>query len=144
MNIIETLKQQHEEILSVADKLNKHILNKQYPKNSAEIVDLLMDLAGILKVHLTLEDKVLYPNLLKNSDASISEKAELFTQEMGDFSETFKHFIAKWANEDSIIAAPNVFLTNAKPVLNTLIRRIVKENSELFPILILNKNSDDD
>lgn len=48
-----------------------------------ELLRLLMELAGQLKLHLALEDESLYPKLVKATDPKTAESARRFQREMG-------------------------------------------------------------
>lgn len=49
-------------------------------------------LAGKLKIHLSSEDKFLYPNLLNGDDNKLKNLANSYINEMGGISDTFTNY----------------------------------------------------
>lgn len=58
---------QHNKIYQIANEILS-LLDEYNSKNISQIRRLISTLAGKLKIHLSMEDKSLYPRLLKNED----------------------------------------------------------------------------
>jgi hypothetical protein len=95
---------------------------------------LLSRLAGKLTVHLQMEDRSLYPELLRSRSAAVRETALRFQEEMGSIGARASLLFRKWLAEGAIDSAPREFAAEARPVLHALIERIGAEDAELFPL----------
>ncbi|MBP9597266.1 MAG: hemerythrin domain-containing protein, partial [Fusobacteriaceae bacterium] len=84
---------QHKEISELINTI-KTMAIKDLIANSKEIATTLNNLSGKLKVHLSMEDRYLYPNLkAKNESKNIAEK---FENEMGNLAKEFLNYKEKY------------------------------------------------
>ena len=86
---------QHNEISEVLDQI-KLLIDKDVVSNATQLAELINNLAGKLKIHLTMEDKYLYPSL-KNEIVS-KQIALKFEEEMGNISVIFNEFKLQFGN----------------------------------------------
>ncbi len=134
MGITDGFKRQHEEILDIATDLSA-LLTVEQIKNKSELArNLLAKLTGKLGAHLTMEDKVLYPRLYKQSNPTISATAKRFFDEMGGLSTTFINYSEKWSNYGAIEKHAEGFIDETQTIFQALSKRIEKENSELYKL----------
>jgi hypothetical protein len=92
----------------------------------------LSALAGKLNFHLAMEDKALYPRLMK-SDGAAQGVAKKFMDEMGGLAEVFQTYNNKW----QVTAIRNdfaAFAAETHKVFAALGKRIARENAELYPL----------
>lgn len=128
-------RKQHDEILSTAREING-ILGDAIDDSEAETIRKLMSrLAGLVSVHLAMEDKALYPQLLSSTNATVKATANKFIQEMGAIGQSFECYIRKWATTQSIKSKPGEFTIESKAIFNALSKRIHKENVELYMLV---------
>ena len=131
----DSFRKQHDEILNIAREINGMLGSTIGDSAAEKIRSLLSRLAGLVNVHLAMEDKALYPTLLAHRDASVAGTARRFNEEMGSLAATFVGYINAWPNAAAIKADPARFTTDSKAVFNALSKRIHKENVELYVLL---------
>ncbi|PAB60163.1 hemerythrin domain-containing protein [Anaeromicrobium sediminis] len=135
MSNIDNLVRQHVEIKNNINTLKNIISNKNLEDNSFEIAKLINTLAGKLKVHLSSEDKHLYPRLLQDDNDKIRKTAEVYNDEMKDVYSTFTDFKMKYNTKNKINDNIISFREDTRKILNILENRIKKEDLNLFPLL---------
>jgi hypothetical protein len=131
----DTFRKHHAEIMTIAREING-ILGSTIPANSAETIRMqLSRLAGLVNLHLAMEDKALYPALLAHNDATVAATARRFNDEMGSVAAAFVAYIKAWPTAAAISADAVRFTTESKAVFNALSKRIHRENTELYVLL---------
>ena len=131
----DTFRKHHEDILAVAREING-LLGSTIADDAAEkIRSLLSRLAGLVNLHLAVEDKALYPALLSHTDASVAATARRFSDEMGSLAASFTAYIKAWPTGSLIKAEPVRFTTESKAIFNALSKRMHRENVELYVLL---------
>ncbi|MBX7081968.1 MAG: protein kinase [Nannocystaceae bacterium] len=87
-----------------------------------------------LRRHAELEAQSLYPALLEHADAHVREVAtRLYGDGVGLYDEFFA-FAQRWAEPETIAAAPERFAGELVAVLRSLGRRMRREDVELHPL----------
>ncbi|MBF0315426.1 MAG: hemerythrin domain-containing protein [Oligoflexia bacterium] len=129
-------REQHEEMVKVVGQISALSTNADKVKQNANNVRaLLSQLMGSLKSHLAMEDNVLYPDLLKNSDEKVRNLATRYSSEMGGMKAAVEKYNSKWITAKNIEDNAAIFLSETKDLFNVLGKRIDRENSELYPLL---------
>lgn len=100
---------------------------------AADIRALLNQLAGKLTVHLSGEDKVVYPALAASPDPQVAATAKRFQSEMGGLVEVFKTFNRTWS-ESAIKADAGKFTAELGAVAKAVGERVQKEETVLYPL----------
>jgi hemerythrin HHE cation binding domain-containing protein len=95
----------------------------------------LADLSGRLMVHLQMEDRSLYPDLLRSERHEVRTTAARFQASLGALRAAAEAFSRRWLRPDAIERAPAVFSAELRPILQTLSDRIAAEDAELFPLV---------
>ena len=132
----ELLRKQHTQILKLAAELQALIDSSGVNAGSAaSIRELLERLATILEVHLQIEDDVLYPSLVTDSDSAIATIATKYKNEMGGLASTFASFMKAWRVPGSIEPRPSKFMSESESVFKLLTIRIEREENSLYPLL---------
>ncbi|HHU33326.1 MAG: hemerythrin domain-containing protein [Zhaonellaceae bacterium] len=133
---INYLRRQHKEVNEVlADLKNRLEPYDKIPENAFALTMLIANIAGKLKIHLSSEDKYLYPGLLKNPDPKVQDTAQMFIEEMGDLAESFDIYKSKYMNAKNIRNSPEDFVSETKTIIKAILKRIEKEESELYTML---------
>jgi len=132
---IKNLIRQHTEILELANKFYAYKNEQQVRNNAFDISLLLGQVSGKIKIHMTSEDRFLYPALLNHTDAKVRTISTKFADEMGDLAKAFETYKTKYLNSREISSNPAVFLHETQAVLTALSKRIEKENKELYPLI---------
>jgi hypothetical protein len=131
----DSFRKHHEEILAIAREING-MLGSTIADDAAEkIRSLLSRLAGLVNLHLAMEDKALYPALLSHRDASVADTARRFSEEMGSVAAAFVSYIKAWPSGAAIKGDAVRFTTESKAIFNALSKRIHRENTELYVLL---------
>lgn len=122
---------QHKEISELINII-KILTAKDLIANSKEIAITLNSLSGKLKVHLSMEDKYLYPNLkAKNESKNIAEK---FENEMGNLAKEFLNYKEKYNTYIKIIESPINFKNETTKIMKALEDRMSREENDLYII----------
>jgi len=129
MGFTDKFRQQHDEILEMVGELNTKLKARG---DAQDLRGALSNLAGKLNFHLAMEDKALYPRLMK-IDAQASKMAGRFMEEMGGLAEVFSTYNAKW-QVSAIRSDPEGFAAETRKVFTALGKRIARENAELYPL----------
>jgi hypothetical protein len=126
-------RRQHDRLLEAAASIASRLQDD--PAAGAEPIRAeLSTLAGLLKMHLTMEDEGLYPSLRDNEDQRVRDTARSFAEEMGGLAEAFTAYNTRWSAA-TIRDQPEAFVRETRGVFDALVRRILRENSELYPLL---------
>jgi hemerythrin-like domain-containing protein len=123
---------QHAELLGIAGQISEKLNIEAIENDIKSIVDLLTVFSLKLFFHLSMEDKVLYPNILNSPVDGARETAQKFIEEMGGISETFKTYRDKWSTSLAIQANPDRFISETNSLLTALGNRISREEKELY------------
>lgn len=87
---------------------------------------------GRLKVRLSAEDRVLYPQRAPHKEPTMPNLAKRFSQEMLDVSTAIMDYNARWMLPSKIARDPTAFIDETQKILSVLIDRIGRENRELY------------
>ena len=139
MSITKNLRRQHKEILEIGEKIQKLLKSYQINKEIDDILSLISDLEGKLKLHLTIEDD-LYNRLANDKDIKISEKAKKIINEWGEYKTEVFEYSKKWPTKTLIENRLTEFIDETKNLLNVIYKRIPAEENEIF--LLIEKQSE--
>lgn len=131
---VERFLTQHQEIVDIAGQMAKVFRAGTLSGSEHQMASLLSQLAGKLVLHLTLEDEVLYPRLLKHQDPKVQQKAQAYMDEMGGLKTAFGAYQSRW-NESSIKADNEGFINESRKIFQALKERIKRENNDLYPLV---------
>ena len=132
MSQTKTFREQHDELLKVAMEIASLLDVDELKKDANKVRTLLSRLLGILSIHLSMEDKSLYPRLLAHSDPSIKAMTQRFIDEMGGIAKVLEDYKSKWMTVAKIQANPADFVKETHGIIDALALRIAKENDELY------------
>lgn len=79
----DNLRKQHVEILQLAREINARLSAQLDPEDAAAIRPLLAKLAGLVSLHLAIEDRSLYPALAAHADPEARMLSKRYMDEMG-------------------------------------------------------------
>ncbi len=134
MNINE-LKEQHVNLLDIAVDFSESMEKGQTCDIIQDIRKFLVKLEDEIVAHLICEDEILYPVLKRCTDKSVQNMAVKFEEEMGDIKTRFTEYLKKWESNSNIVNNSEQFQKETSTFLIKLTRRIVHEESKLFPLL---------
>ncbi len=134
MAMTDSYRKQHAELLDMAGKLAAKLSKDIVVKEATEIVSVLSQFASKLNMHLTMEDKALYPKLMNSGNAKTSQIAKDYMTEMGGIKQVVEKYIHSWSLAKNLIADPEKFINDSKGIISALKTRIDKEDSVLYPL----------
>ncbi len=129
-----TLRRQHGYLIEAAAELSRRAQFIASPADASEAAVLLAKMAGVVNVHLAAEDKSLYPRMIASPDPVTAETARRFQARMGDLSQTFTAYVARWSTAQPILVDPAGFRKETTSVMGALTRRIEQEDATLYPL----------
>lgn len=104
------------------------------PDNAEAIFRQLMHISAAIKLHLSVEDRTLYPALSSAADAHIAATGKRFQDEMGGLAGAYTQFASHWNVAHKIAQQPEEFRQHANAIFKALHDRIQCENNELLPM----------
>jgi hypothetical protein len=131
----DNFRKQHAEILSIAREINPLLSDTMSREDAAAIRPLLSKLAGVVTLHLAMEDKSLYPQMTAHADPGVRSISKRYSDEMGSLSAAFANYMSSWQTTQQMLADPARFSADSKAVFNALSKRIHLENVELYTLL---------
>lgn len=96
---------------------------------------IVSELAGILSVHLTMEDDWLYPALADHERPDVVELAHKYVDEMGGLRDEFTAYAKEWTRPGAIQNDPHAFARATNIAVNKLTNRIYREDNELYSLV---------
>jgi hypothetical protein len=130
----ESLRQEHDAALKMADRLIDLVDNYDPRTAAIPILMHLNRLLGILRVHLVHEDVELYPKLIKSDDPEVARTALAFVAEMGSLAIDLEWFAQHWSCSASIAGNIDQFREGVHQLVMALAVRIERENRYLYPL----------
>jgi hypothetical protein len=112
----------------------REMVGSSRPPSQLVLFDLRRELVSTLLAHLKLEDWALYPRLIQSSDDGISKLGRTFQQEMGGLAPAFVAYCDKWS-ASAIECDWHAYCEDTREILDSLEKRLVRENRELLPVL---------
>ena len=125
----QTLRKQHDEI----GEMSEALINAVIARDRLEVAKCRWRLARVLIAHLAVEDKWLYPALVRDGSPRVSTLALNFQREMGGLAAAFNAYMLEWS-EDRITSEWEAFQTATWALIEALDLRIRRENIELYPL----------
>ncbi len=130
--MLENYLQQHEKIKNQIGVIKSCVASGSISDNAMELGKQISSLAGVINVHLSSEDKFMYPKLMEDSDESVRNMAKSYQNEMGDLMQVFTAFKDKYNTKPKILENEKDFEKELKAVVDKLSKRIEKEEQELY------------
>jgi DUF438 domain-containing protein len=131
---IDKFKNQHVEILTCISELRTLVKNG-IRNNAEEIARMIISMSSIIKLHLAVEDKILYPALQSANNASLAKMGKRFQDEMTSIARAYLDFARKWNAASTLAKNPEEFRSDANSVLRVLYERMRKENTDFYPVI---------
>lgn len=129
----DNLRKQHAEILAAAREINALLSDSLSAIDAAAIRPMLSKMAGLVTLHLAMEDRSVYPTLAAHPDASVRAVGKRYSDEMVGIAAVFGDYMKNWQTTAQMRADPAGFSAASKAVFNALSKRIHFEHKELYP-----------
>jgi hypothetical protein len=122
----------HHEILEGIHQLRK-LIATGIEHNAAAITQLLRTMSASIKLHLAVEDRLVYPALAASGKPDLAALGRFYQQEMGDLAQKYMAFAGRWNLPDRLQDDPDGFRAEANAVFKALFLRTRREEAELYP-----------
>ena len=135
-SIVNNLKRQHLELTRITMALVPLFDAAPLSRDASEVRRHLQALTGVLRVHISMEDRSFYPSLLQHRDAELRELARDFLARRDQIQTTYFDFLGRWMEPRQIEHDASRFIAEARDVLFTLGQRMVQEDKEFHPLIV--------
>jgi hypothetical protein len=133
MGAWDVLRQQHAELLQLAHEVDSLFDQGPGRRDATWLRLKLSKWARKLQVHLTLEDRLVYPRLTRGPDPQRAKKASRHQEEMRAMRETLKRFEpARLLDELSDEARVTSLVVEARRIFGLLAAKFRFEDTELY------------
>lgn len=129
---IDKFKHQHEKIFGCINTLRLYAASG-IKEHAREIAAAVVSMSSIIKLHLTVEDTVLYPALRTSKVGTIARMGDEFQSEMKVIAKSYEDFARRWNTAANVAQDPEGFRRDANTVLKMLHARIKKEDRDFYP-----------
>ena len=131
---IDRFKQQHVDILQGIAQLRRWA-HAGIIGNAKEIADGIADLSAVVKLHLAIEDRILYPALQASQDTGLVQMGKAYQEDMKGIAGAYIAFSRRWNSAAAVAGQAEQFRAEANQVLKALHQRMQKENTEFYPAI---------
>lgn len=131
---IDKFKHQHLDILGGIAAL-RTLVQAGIVEHAAAISQHIIGMSGMVKLHLAVEDNLLYPALESSGNSSLANMSKRYRDEMNGISGGYLEFASKWNSPRLLEEQPEVFREEANRVLKILYERMKKEDREFYPAI---------
>src|SRR5581483_5456470 len=114
MSITALLRQQHAELLALAGRISSLLAAGFDAHDLRSLVSLLV---ARLRVHLAIEDRVLYPQLAEHRDPAVRQLASALAAEVGDLWARVEQYRDRWPHCPAVDGNRNAFAEETRAVL---------------------------
>ncbi len=141
MNELDSLVNHHEEFRAMRDQIGLLLDDDCMDTVADEVMELISQISTRLMLHLTMEDRHIYPRLLESENQHAREMAQTFKNEVGHLFGEFQKYRLDWNNSLLVLDDPQGFCEDTKSIFAILDRRMNLEDELLYPeIMALNMN----
>lgn len=127
--------EQHSSIAEEMAMIKKLVHSSNLEQSAGEIALHISMLAGKIKVHLSMEDKYLYPKLLESNIPEIQMLAERYQKEMGSLADSFVKYKEKYNTTPKILGNEKELLQETEEIFKAIELRVEKEEKELYNLI---------
>ena len=129
---IDKFKQEHVAILSAIDQL-RTLARAGVASQSQAIAAQIVAMSGMIKLHLAVEQRYLYPAAQACGLATVARLGRQYESEMHGIAGAYLDFAGRWNTPVRLAAEPEAFRSEANTVLHALYQRMRREDRELYP-----------
>ncbi|MDS1141150.1 hemerythrin domain-containing protein [Pusillimonas sp. SM2304] len=131
---IDRFKHQHVEILQGIASLRK-LAHAGIQENAHNIARQIVALSNIVKLHLAIEDRILYPALQQASNSRLAQMGQAYQDDMKGIANAYIAFSRRWSSAAAVAGQAEQFRIEANSVLKVVHARMQKENTEFYPAI---------
>jgi hemerythrin-like domain-containing protein len=131
---IDRFKRQHVDILDCIATLRNYVKDG-IVENATQISLLIVSMSSTIKLHLAVEDNLLYPALQETDDPALASLGKRFQDEMKNIASSYLAFARTWNSAPRLLQNPEGFRSDANRVLKMLHQRMQNENTSFYPAI---------
>ncbi|MGE8547777.1 MAG: hemerythrin domain-containing protein [Alcaligenes sp.] len=131
---LSSFKHQHVQILAGIAALRR-FAHAGIAENAERIARQVVELSSIIKMHLAVEDKVLYPSLQRSGNAELARLGQAYQDDMQALAASYLGFSRRWNTAQAVARQPELFRSDANTVLRRLHERMRQENTDFYPVV---------
>ena len=129
---IDKLKHQHRDIKQRIAALRD--LTRAGVEDNAEAIALdIVAMSALIKLHLAVEDQVLYPALQADRQSDLAQLAQHYQSDMVPIAAAYDAFARRWNTSQRVRENVVEFRDDANLVLRKLHERMLREDREFYP-----------
>ena len=129
---IDKFKHEHVAILAAIDNL-RNLARAGVARQAQAIAEQIVAMSGMIKLHLAVEQRYLYPAVQASGVASVARMGHRYEMEMQGIAGDYLAFAARWNTPAHLELEPESFRSEANSVLHALYQRMRREDTELYP-----------
>lgn len=131
---IDKFKRQHVAILRGIEDL-RSLSHAGVAAHANDIARRIVAISGLVKLHLSIEDTLLYPELALNGDDRLSRLGQHYQADMAGIAQQYFDFVMRWNTAERVAAEPDGFREHANTALRALHERVLREDREFYPAI---------
>lgn len=131
---IDKYKHTHVDILRRIDSL-RDLTRAGVALNASAIAQGIIAIASVIKLHLSAEDRALYPALQRSADTQLVHLSQRFQEDMGPIAATFDAFVRRWNTAQRLRENEAQFRQEANSVLRRVYERMKHEDQHFYPLI---------
>ncbi len=129
---IDRFKHEHQDILAQIDAL-RTLSHAGPAQHASAIAQGIVAISSTIRLHLAVEDRMLYPALQSSGDAELARLGARFQHEMGEIAGAFMAFARRWNTAERVAADPGGFRAEANVALRSVYERMRREDRDFYP-----------
>ncbi|HCL87452.1 MAG TPA: hemerythrin [Comamonadaceae bacterium] len=129
---IDRFKHEHVDILAQIDRL-RTLSHAGPAQHAAEIARGIVAMSSTIRLHLAVEDRLLYPALQAGGDADLARLGARFQHEMGEIAGSYAAFARRWNTAERVASDPEGFRAEANVALRRVYERMRREDHDFYP-----------
>lgn len=126
---------QHSEIATIVQRIEAILASPNWSPRAQEIRQGFSELSAKLRIHLALEDDVLYPRLARHDDGKVRDMAVRYQTEMGGIREAYEAYLSTWVHSGKLVTDTAGFTSATRGLFTALKDRIHRENTEVYSLV---------
>ena len=134
MTHTDELRRQHDAAIQLMAGISGQIGAYRGPDDAYRLTLGVAQLIGLMRLHLTIEDAHLYPELIGSDHAPTAALARRLAREMGGLAERVEEFATRWSSSAGIAARFDDFHDETRRLFAQLKTRARRQNQQLYPL----------
>ncbi|AFU43914.1 hemerythrin HHE cation-binding domain-containing protein [Acidovorax sp. KKS102] len=129
---LDKFKHQHTDILRSIATL-RALAHAGVEANATTIAQGIVAMSGTIKLHLAVEDQVLYPALQRGGNADLARMGRQYQSEMASIASAYDAFARRWNTAEQVRRDAEGFRSEANVVLRRVFERMQREDHDFYP-----------